>query len=385
MSNQTTPDNSITSFASESFDFTSLWSNTIHSSDSTLPTFGSPNFTSTPLPRPPALPAFKGHDLAEASGVTKRRPTRVTQPNDTGYRVRILPGSASSLTIPSRPFVLATQLPSAAVKHAAVKRASRMTEDHILSGGPSPLMPPSRPFVPPSRPSVPTSPAVKKLTARSTSSDAKESRKRHNEKKKQLVGDGTGNAVQMKTMLHSHENGVSVTNHIYLMTSDPGSVRSTRDVGYDRICGEIDDVLVGLSLHHSTMSEIWRCIQQVEGYRTNSWKAILVKLDIPEEHHHNVLQIMASASYDRKLDLVVSLRSILAAQQRARREALADDIDTAKESYEAEAADIAQKHGRSVKWTRNQLFLRSRMLQKTRGVNSWNAFIKAELKAENEG
>ncbi|KAG2067455.1 hypothetical protein BDR04DRAFT_974406, partial [Suillus decipiens] len=39
----------------------------------------------------------------------------------------------------------------------------------------------------------------------------------------------------------------------------------------------------------------------------------------------------------------------------------------------------------SVKWTRNQLFLHSCMLQKTRGVNSWNAFIKAELKAENEG
>ncbi|KAG2130723.1 hypothetical protein DEU56DRAFT_740460, partial [Suillus clintonianus] len=39
----------------------------------------------------------------------------------------------------------------------------------------------------------------------------------------------------------------------------------------------------------------------------------------------------------------------------------------------------------SVKWTRNQLFLRSRMLQKTRGVNSWNAFVKARLKDENEG
>jgi hypothetical protein len=36
------------------------------------------------------------------------------------------------------------------------------------------------------------------------------------------------------------------------------------------------------------------------------------------------------------------------AQQRAHREALADDIDTAKESYEAEAADIAQKYGRRV-------------------------------------
>ncbi|KAG2069871.1 hypothetical protein BDR04DRAFT_1020337, partial [Suillus decipiens] len=39
----------------------------------------------------------------------------------------------------------------------------------------------------------------------------------------------------------------------------------------------------------------------------------------------------------------------------------------------------------SIKWTRNQLFLCSRMLQKTRGVNSWNAFVKAQLKAENEG
>ncbi|KAG0692952.1 hypothetical protein DFH29DRAFT_816899, partial [Suillus ampliporus] len=39
----------------------------------------------------------------------------------------------------------------------------------------------------------------------------------------------------------------------------------------------------------------------------------------------------------------------------------------------------------SVKWTRNQLFLRSRMLQKTRGVNSWNTFVKARLNDENEG
>ncbi|KAG0703206.1 hypothetical protein DFH29DRAFT_981989 [Suillus ampliporus] len=42
-------------------------------------------------------------------------------------------------------------------------------------------------------------------------------------------------------------------------------------------------------------------------------------------------------------------------------------------------------HRVSVKWTRNQLFLRSRMLQKTRGVNSWNAFVKARLNDENEG
>ncbi|KAG1795853.1 uncharacterized protein BJ212DRAFT_1306479 [Suillus subaureus] len=233
------------SFTSESFDFPTSWSNTNHSSDSTFPTFGSPDFTSTPFPQPPALPVSKGHDLAEASGVTKRRPKHVTQPKDTGY-------------------------------HG---------------------------------------------------------------KKKQLVGNEAGNAVQMKTMLRSDKDGVSVTNHIYLMTSDPGPIQSTCDAGYDCICGEINSALLGLSLHHSTKDKIWRCIQQVEGYQVNSWKAILVKLDIPEECHHNMLQIMASASHDRKL----------------------------------------------MKWTRNQLFLRSRMLQKTRGVNSWNTFVKAQLKDENEG
>ncbi|KAG2743372.1 hypothetical protein P692DRAFT_201688353, partial [Suillus brevipes Sb2] len=39
----------------------------------------------------------------------------------------------------------------------------------------------------------------------------------------------------------------------------------------------------------------------------------------------------------------------------------------------------------SLKWTRNQLFLRSCMLQQTRRVNSWNAFVKARLQDANEG
>ncbi|KAG1725373.1 hypothetical protein EDB19DRAFT_1603672, partial [Suillus lakei] len=39
----------------------------------------------------------------------------------------------------------------------------------------------------------------------------------------------------------------------------------------------------------------------------------------------------------------------------------------------------------SLKWMRNQLFLRSCMLQQTRCVNSWNAFIKARLQDANEG
>ncbi|KAG2135172.1 hypothetical protein DEU56DRAFT_738142 [Suillus clintonianus] len=38
----------------------------------------------------------------------------------------------------------------------------------------------------------------------------------------------------------------------------------------------------------------------------------------------------------------------------------------------------------SLRWTRSQLFLRSRMSQQRRGVNSWNGFIKAKLREENE-
>ncbi|KAG1891134.1 hypothetical protein F4604DRAFT_1913947 [Suillus subluteus] len=263
------PDDSITSFASESFDLPSLWSDTISSGDSTFPTFGSPNFTSTPLPQPPALPA------SMASGVLKRHPTRHVQPNETTsrrhhnasasvehgtqdnteYRVRILPGNTSPFMIPSRPFILAAK--------------------------PPPPPPPPRPFVLAKLP--PTSPNIHKPVVEPTSSDV------------------TANVVQMKTVMHGLENGVSVTNHIYLVTSDPGSVQLTRDVGYDRICDDIKNALSGLSLHHSTMNEIWSCIRQVEGYKANSWKAILVKLDIPEECHYDVIRIMANASCDRQL------------------------------------------------------------------------------------
>ncbi|KAG1850405.1 hypothetical protein F4604DRAFT_1542256, partial [Suillus subluteus] len=39
----------------------------------------------------------------------------------------------------------------------------------------------------------------------------------------------------------------------------------------------------------------------------------------------------------------------------------------------------------SLKWTHNQLFLRSRMLRQQCGVNSWNAFVRAKHKEANEG
>ncbi|KAG1772891.1 hypothetical protein EV702DRAFT_945352, partial [Suillus placidus] len=39
----------------------------------------------------------------------------------------------------------------------------------------------------------------------------------------------------------------------------------------------------------------------------------------------------------------------------------------------------------SLKWTRSQLFLRSRMLRQQRSVNSWNAFVRVKHMEANEG
>ncbi|KAG2150767.1 hypothetical protein DEU56DRAFT_693515, partial [Suillus clintonianus] len=39
----------------------------------------------------------------------------------------------------------------------------------------------------------------------------------------------------------------------------------------------------------------------------------------------------------------------------------------------------------SLKWTRSQLFLRSRMLMQNRRVNAWNAFVRAKLQDANDG
>ncbi|KAG2106140.1 uncharacterized protein F5147DRAFT_774951 [Suillus discolor] len=81
-------------------------------------------------------------------------------------------------------------------------------------------------------------------------------------------------------------------------------------------------------------------------------------------------------------------RAKLTATQKAerckRQEALTDTINTAKSAYAQEAAHISETHGRSLKWTHNQLFLRSCMLCQQRGVNSWNAFVRAKHKEANE-
>jgi hypothetical protein len=101
-------------------------------------------------------------------------------------------------------------------------------------------------------------------------------------------------------MMRSHEDRISVTNHFYLMTSHPGPVGPIHDAGYSHISHEIASVLAGLSLHHSTMDEIWCCVQQVEGYKANCWTAILMKLDIPEDRCKQLINVISSASRDRQ-------------------------------------------------------------------------------------
>lgn len=71
-------------------------------------------------------------------------------------------------------------------------------------------------------------------------------------------------------------------------------------------------------------------------------------------------------------------------ERRARQMKLASDIAGAQRAYAQEARDIAQNHGRSLKWTRVQL-LKSQNLRDRRRVNSWNAFIRAKLRDANSG
>jgi hypothetical protein len=106
---------------------------------------------------------------------------------------------------------------------------------------------------------------------------------------------GLPNPVQMSTSMRGTEQGVSITNHIYLM-SDSRLTRCPTNADSDCVSTEIQTYLHDLSLHSMTMDEIWRCIDQVDGYGLLTWQAILVKLGIPEEHISYILAIMARAS-----------------------------------------------------------------------------------------
>ncbi|KAG1882374.1 hypothetical protein F4604DRAFT_1921539 [Suillus subluteus] len=297
---------SLASFASSPL--LSSWSDdigSVGSVDTTFLTFSNPAFTSTPLPQPLALPASTDCDLTGndvlASGITKRRTTR-------GLRATPTVDSSGGALVspPSRPFILARRSPKPNQSPAKVSAAgakgsdTQKTVDDVSatptvdSGVPSAgtlVSPPSRPFVLAKR-----SPKTNQSPAKVSAAGAKGSDKH------EPVSTTRGrNAVQIQTMLHGHEDRVLVTNHFYLMTSDPGPVGPARDAGYDRICREISSALAGLTLHHSTMDEIWHCIQQVEGYKANCWTAILMKTDIPEDRCGKLIRIINSASRDRQL------------------------------------------------------------------------------------
>ncbi|KAI6016383.1 hypothetical protein BKA83DRAFT_4498017 [Pisolithus microcarpus] len=72
-------------------------------------------------------------------------------------------------------------------------------------------------------------------------------------------------------------------------------------------------------------------------------------------------------------------------ERHARHMKLAGDIAGARRAYAQEARDIARNYGRSLNWTRVQLFLKSQNLRDRRRVNSWNAFISSKLREANAG
>ncbi|KAG2744460.1 hypothetical protein P692DRAFT_20745511 [Suillus brevipes Sb2] len=63
---------------------------------------------------------------------------------------------------------------------------------------------------------------------------------------------------------------------------------------------------------------------------------------------------------------------------------LTNAITTAQDAYHEEACAIAKDNGRSLKWTRKQLYT-SRGVFNRRSANPWNAFVKQKLDEENKG
>jgi hypothetical protein len=98
----------------------------------------------------------------------------------------------------------------------------------------------------------------------------------------------------MQTTLCSVQDGVSVTNHIYLMASDPPPGQHP---DYHRISHEISTILSGIRFDHTALTEIWHCIYQSEGYGPQGWRAILVKENIPEDRHDSLINVMTCATH----------------------------------------------------------------------------------------
>ncbi|KAH7917653.1 hypothetical protein BV22DRAFT_1135232 [Leucogyrophana mollusca] len=99
--------------------------------------------------------------------------------------------------------------------------------------------------------------------------------------------------VQIQTAMHAHEGNVSVTNHIYLMTSNLPEGRD--NISYDaHSLSEIRYLLLDLPLHAMTWDEIHRCING--HYQRWRWTAILIKCGIPEHRVPALLSVMETIS-----------------------------------------------------------------------------------------
>lgn len=97
----------------------------------------------------------------------------------------------------------------------------------------------------------------------------------------------------MQTTMRSVQTGLSVTNHIYLMASDPPPGQHPN---YDYISNDISTFLSGIRSDHTTLTEIWHCIYQLEGYGPQGWRAILAKEGIPEDRHGPLINVMTHAT-----------------------------------------------------------------------------------------
>ncbi|KIK16348.1 hypothetical protein PISMIDRAFT_15884 [Pisolithus microcarpus 441] len=207
--------------------------------------------------------------------------------------------------------------------------------------------------------------------------------------------------VPMHVSTHAHENGVMVTNNFYLMTSDPLTASNgQRDAGTEHITADIHKIIQGGYIHPTTVDEIWKCIYQLSGYEPSSWRAVLTKCGVEEMYWPQLLWVMKMASHEhRKVDSILRMarvstingkrvRAKLTPSQKADRHekytSLMKDLERAKSAYAREAEELVGKHGQSLKWTKTQLFLTTRLRDRRR-VNSWNGFLKAKLREANAG
>lgn len=109
-------------------------------------------------------------------------------------------------------------------------------------------------------------------------------------------------SIQTQTSPRAEANGLRVTNNFYLMAMDPFAAASgsARDAGYDRISSEISALLEGQRVGSTTLDEIWMCIYQSPGYEPPNWMANLAKNGVSEDLFDPILNIMVTASKDRR-------------------------------------------------------------------------------------